>query len=113
MTLSGLAIHVCFSTRRAGKEIAWASSDRLRPGTLVALSPKKNGFNSKCVVGVVASRLLDEVQKDPPEVDIYLASYRDFDVDTQKEWIMVEARLGYFEATRHAMKALQKMSTET
>ncbi|CAG8285304.1 unnamed protein product [Penicillium salamii] len=112
MNLSGLAIHVCFSTRRAGKEIAWASSDRLRPGTLVALSPLKNAFKSKCVVGVVAFRLLDEVQKDPPEVDIYLASYRDFDVDTQKEWIMVEARLGYFEETRHAMKALQKMSTE-
>ncbi|CAG8919275.1 unnamed protein product [Penicillium salamii] len=113
MNLSGLAIHVCFSTRRAGKVIAWASSDRLRPGTLVALSSKQDAFTSKCVVGVVASRLLEEVQKDPPEVDIYLASYSDFDVDTQKEWIMVEARLGYFEETRHTMKALQKMSTET
>jgi helicase required for RNAi-mediated heterochromatin assembly 1 len=101
-----------FSTRRAGKNIAWTYSDRLRPGSLIALSPVSNGISSKCVVAIVASRLLDNVTKDPPEVDIYLASYNDIDLDPQKEWIMVEARMGYYEANRHTMTALQKLNTE-
>lgn len=101
-----------FSTRRAGKNIAWTYSDRLRPGTLVALSPVQDAFSKNCLVAIVASRLLENVTKDPPEVDIYLASYNDIDPDPQQEWIMVEARTGYYEASRHTMTALQKLYTE-
>ncbi|KAJ5181096.1 hypothetical protein N7491_000651 [Penicillium cf. griseofulvum] len=110
---SGFALHIQFSTRRAGKNIAWTYSNRLNPGTIVALSPKENAFSSKCVVAVVACRLLEGVEKDPPEVDIFLASPDDIDVDPQQEWIMVEARAGYFEANRHTLTALQKLSKES
>lgn len=67
---------------------------------------------TKCVVGVVACKLLKKIEKDPKEVVILLASFDDVDLDTQKEWTMVEARTGYFEATRNTMTALQKLSTE-
>ncbi|KAJ9490234.1 hypothetical protein VN97_g3039 [Penicillium thymicola] len=110
---SGLALHIQFSTRRAGKNISWTYSNRLTPGTIVALTPKRNAFSSKCVVGVVACRLLEAVEKDPPEVDIFLASSGDIEVDPQQEWIMVEARAGYFEANRHTLTALQKLSKES
>lgn len=108
----GLALHIRFSTRRAGKNILWAYSDRLRPGTLVALTPANDMFNQKCLVATIASRKLENVLKNPPEVDIYLASYTDVDPDPQKEWLMVEARGGYYEATRHTMVGLQKLFTE-
>ncbi|KXG49704.1 uncharacterized protein PGRI_056720 [Penicillium griseofulvum] len=110
---AGFALHIQFSTRRAGKNIAWSYSNRLNPGTLIALSPKENAFSSKCVVAVVACRLLEGVEKDPPEVDIFLASPNDIDFDPQQEWIMVEARAGYFEANRHTLTALQKLSKES
>ncbi|KAJ5941450.1 hypothetical protein N7516_001618 [Penicillium verrucosum] len=110
---SGLAFHLQFSTRRAGKNISWAYSNRLTPGTIVALTPKLNAFSSKCVVAVVACRLLEGVEKNPPEVDIFLASSGDIEVDPQQEWIMVEARTGYFEANRHTLTALQKLSKES
>ncbi|KGO70841.1 hypothetical protein PEX1_046850 [Penicillium expansum] len=110
---AGLALHIQFSTRRAGKNIAWTYSNRLNPGAVVALSPKNNAFSSKCVVAVVACRLLEGVEKDPPEVDLFLASPDDIEVDPQQEWVMVEARAGYFEANRHTLTALQKLSKES
>ncbi|CAG8900181.1 unnamed protein product [Penicillium egyptiacum] len=78
---AGLALHIQFSTRRAGKNIAWTYSNRLNPGTIVALTPKHNAFLSRCVVAVVACRLLEAVEKDPPEVDLFLASPDDIEVD--------------------------------
>jgi helicase required for RNAi-mediated heterochromatin assembly 1 len=63
-------------------------------------------------VGTVASRKIENVTKDPPEVDIYLASYQDINPDPQQEWLMVESRVGYYEASKHTMKALQKLYTE-
>ncbi|KAJ5853563.1 hypothetical protein N7534_006106 [Penicillium rubens] len=110
---AGLALHIQFSTRRAGKNIAWTYSNRLNPGTIVALTPRHNAFLSKCVVAVVACRLMEAVEKDPPEVDLFLASPSDIEVDPQQEWIMVEARAGYFEANRHTLTALQKLSKES
>ncbi|OQE40164.1 hypothetical protein PENCOP_c006G01589 [Penicillium coprophilum] len=110
---SGFALHIQFSTRRAGKNIAWTYSNRLNPGTLVAITPKENAFMTKCVVAIVACRLLEGVEKDPPEIDIFLASPEDIEIDPQQEWIMVEARAGYFEANRHTLTALQKLSKES
>jgi helicase required for RNAi-mediated heterochromatin assembly 1 len=80
---AGLALHIQFSTRRAGKNIAWTYSNRLNPGTIVALTPKHNAFLSMCVVAVVACRLLEAVEKDPPEVDLFLASPNDIEIDPQ------------------------------
>ncbi|KAJ5512243.1 hypothetical protein N7463_001795 [Penicillium fimorum] len=97
LTRSGFALHIQFSTRRA----------------VVALTPKQNAFSSKCVVAIVACRLQEGVEKDPPEIDIFLASPDDIEIDPQQEWIMVEARAGYFEANRHTLTALQKLSKES
>jgi helicase required for RNAi-mediated heterochromatin assembly 1 len=80
---SGLALHIQFSTRRAGKNIAWTYSNRLTPGAVVALTPKEDAFSSKCVPGVVACRLAENIEKDPPEVDIFLASPEDMEIDPQ------------------------------
>ncbi|KAJ5360713.1 hypothetical protein N7517_009904 [Penicillium concentricum] len=108
---SGFALHIQFSTRRAGKNIAWTYSNRLNPGTVVALTPKQNAFLSKCVVAVVACRLQEGVEKDPPRL---ISSWprRTISRSTHK-WIMVEARAGYFEANRHTLTALQKLSKES
>ncbi|KAJ5958258.1 uncharacterized protein N7479_005408 [Penicillium vulpinum] len=78
---SGLALHIQFSTRRARKNIGWTYSNRLNPGTIVALTPKRDAFKKKCVVAVVACRLLEGVEKDPPEIDIFLASPSDIEID--------------------------------
>lgn len=108
----GLAVRIRFSTGRAGKKILWEYSNRLISSTIVALSPVSDAFATKCVVAVVAARALENVTKNPPEVDIFFAQPEVFDFDPQQEWLMVEARSGYFEAQRHTMTALQKLSRE-
>lgn len=78
----------------------------------MALSPARDSFKNKCVVAVVAARPLEGVKQHPPEIDILFARPEDADFDPQKEWIMVQAKNGYYESVRHTMKALQKMSRE-
>jgi helicase required for RNAi-mediated heterochromatin assembly 1 len=112
LTTSGIAFRVQFSTRRAGKRIHWEYSSRLIAGNIIALSPVEDSFSTKCIVGVVAARPLENLAKTPPEVDIYFAHPEDIKFDPQQEWIMVQARSGYYEAHRHTMKALQKLSQE-
>ncbi|RAQ72394.1 DEAD box helicase involved in nonsense mediated decay [Aspergillus flavus] len=108
----GVATRIQFSTIRSGKNIVWEYSKRLRTGTIVALSPSDDSFRNKCVVAVVAARPLNGVKQHPPEIDIYFARSIDADFDPHQEWVMVEARDGYFESMRHTMTALQKMSRE-
>lgn len=108
----GLAFRIQFSTNRAGRNIAWEYSKRLVSGSVVALSPADDAFRIKCVIAVVAARPLDGVKLLPPEVDIFFADPSDADFDPQLEWIMVEAKQGYYEASRHVMAALQKLSHE-
>ncbi|KAJ5108539.1 hypothetical protein N7456_005214 [Penicillium angulare] len=112
MTNRGMAFRIRFSTKRAGKRILWKYSSRLIPGTLVALSPDKDCFQTKCVVAIVAARPLERVSSYPPEIDIYFANTDDMEIDSQKEWVMVESRSNYFEATRHTLAALQKLAKE-
>lgn len=81
-------------------------------GSIVALSPANDFFRSQCIVAVVAARPLEGVKRQPPEVDLFFARSGDADFDTQMEWVMVEARIGYYEAARHTMTALQKMTRE-
>ncbi|KAJ6155542.1 hypothetical protein N7470_006108 [Penicillium chermesinum] len=112
MAQKGLAFRIRFSTKRSGKKIVWKYSSRLTTGSVVALSPVNDRFSSICSLAVVASRSIDNVQKSPPEVDICFADQGDLDFDPQQEWVMVEARTGYYEAHRHVLMALQKLSKE-
>ncbi|PWY96418.1 ATP binding protein [Aspergillus sclerotioniger CBS 115572] len=109
----GLGLRIQFSTSRSGKNIAWEYTKRLVSGSIVALSPADDAFHEKCVIATVAARPLEGVQQHPPEIDLFLARPEDFDLDPHKEWIMVEAKDGYYESTRHTMTALQKLSQET
>ncbi|PLB45920.1 ATP binding protein [Aspergillus steynii IBT 23096] len=107
-----LAFRIKFSTSRAGRNIAWEYSSRLRSGSIVALSSVNDSFKSECVVAIVAARPLEGVKQHPPEIDIFFARPEDADFDPQKEWIMVQAKNGYYESVRHTMKVLQKMNQE-
>lgn len=82
-------------------------------GGLVALSPVDDNFQEKCVVAIVAARPLAGVQQNPPEIDLFFVRTGDMEIDPQKQWIMIEAKTGYYEAHRHTLLALQKMSRET
>lgn len=79
---------------------------------MVALSPANDAFQKKCTVAIVAARPLERVKQCPPEIDIYFAAPEEIEIDPQQEWIMVEARTGYFEATRYTLCALQQMMKE-
>lgn len=81
-------------------------------GTIVALSPVYDYFRTECAVAVVAARPLDGVKQQPPEIDIFFARPEVMNFDPQQEWIMVEAKCGYYESLRHTMTALQKMGKE-
>lgn len=81
-------------------------------GTAIALSPANDCFRKECIVGTVAARPLEGVKLQPAEIDIFFARPDEVDFDPHQEWIMVEARSGYYESSRHTMLALQKMSKE-
>jgi helicase required for RNAi-mediated heterochromatin assembly 1 len=112
----GLAARLEFSTARAGRHILWQASKRLKSGTLVALTPADNNFESRCIVALVAARPLDLVQpphpEDPPGIDIFFCRNEDIQIDPQQEFVMIEAKSGYYEAYRHTLQALQKLSHE-
>ncbi|KAL5343497.1 P-loop containing nucleoside triphosphate hydrolase protein [Aspergillus crustosus] len=109
----GLAFRIRFSTNRAGRRIAWEYSKRLVSGSIIALSPAEDAFQTKCVIAIVAARALEGVKSHPPEIDIYFANPTDADFDPQLEWLLVEAKEGYYEASRHTMTALQRLSQES
>lgn len=108
----GLGIRVSFSLTRVGKNIRWEQSKRLISGSLVALTPTSDMFRSKCVVAVVGARPLDGVRLNPPELDLFFACPEDLNLDPDIEWFMVEERSSFFEAQRHTLAALQKMTQE-
>ncbi|KAK2756551.1 hypothetical protein FQN54_005444 [Arachnomyces sp. PD_36] len=112
-TYDGIALRVQFSTARSGKNIVWEYSKRLVAGSIVALTPSRDNFSTKCVVAIVAARPLEGVKATPSEVDLYFALPEDVDFDTQQEWTMIEAKSGYYESARHTLTALQKMSKES
>lgn len=110
----GLAARLRFSTSRAGKRILWQTSKRLTSGSIVALVRAKDKLTDlkSLVVGVVAARPLAGVLCQPPEIDIYFGRPSDVQIDPQEEWLMIEAKQGYYEAYRHSLRALQKLSQE-
>ncbi|KAF1925842.1 P-loop containing nucleoside triphosphate hydrolase protein [Didymella exigua CBS 183.55] len=107
----GLATRVAFSMSRVKKLIRWEQSKRLIAGTLVALSPCHDAFQTTCILAVVAARPLSALQPNPPEVDLFFPHYHQ-PIDPMQSWIMVECRSSFFEASRHTLLALQHMMRE-
>ncbi|KAH7063112.1 putative DEAD box helicase [Macrophomina phaseolina] len=108
----GLAARIQFSLSRSGKKIHWEQSKRLITGTLLALTPEDDCFQTQCVMAVVAARPLANLIQDPPGIDILFARSDEVEFDPGKSWLMVEERTGYFEGTRHTLRALQKLMRE-
>lgn len=52
------------------------------------------------------------VGANPPQIDIFWATPEDAEFDPTEEYVMIEARSGYFEASRHMLVALQKLMSE-
>ncbi|KAF1915851.1 P-loop containing nucleoside triphosphate hydrolase protein [Ampelomyces quisqualis] len=111
-SLRGLATRVAFSLSRVKRQIRWEQSKRLITGSLVALSPADDAFQSTCVLAVIAARPIAGLSLDPPEIDLFFARPEDQEVDPMKKWVMVECRSGFFEASRHTMLALQHLMRE-
>jgi helicase required for RNAi-mediated heterochromatin assembly 1 len=110
---AGVAARITFSTVRAGCKINWQSSSRLISGSILALTPAKDKFRTKCIIAIVAARPKAGVECNPPEIDIYFSRAEDAEIDPQVEWLMIEAKKGFYESMRYTMQALQKMSGET
>ncbi|KAH9869545.1 hypothetical protein IAQ61_006752 [Plenodomus lingam] len=108
----GLATRVAFSLSRVKKQIRWEQSKRLITGTLVALSPIDDAFQTQCVLATVAARPLSAMEQNPPEIDLFFARPEEQEIDPMRKWIMVECRSSFFEASRHTLLALQHMMRE-
>ncbi|KAG9231336.1 P-loop containing nucleoside triphosphate hydrolase protein [Amylocarpus encephaloides] len=108
----GAAFRVEFSTDRSGKRIRWDQSKRLMQGSLVALSTTNDNFQSICKILVVAARPVIGLEQNPPQVDLFWGDNKDMSFDPAQEYIMVEARSSYFEASRHMLEAIQKLMNE-
>ncbi|KAF3035692.1 hypothetical protein E8E12_006070 [Didymella heteroderae] len=107
----GLATRVAFSMSRVKKHIRWEQSKRLITGTLVAMSPFNDAFQTTCILATVAARPLSALQQNPPEIDLFFPHYHQ-PIDPMQKWIMVESRSSFFEASRHTLMALQQMMRE-
>lgn len=109
---SGIAARITFSLRRVGKKVNWEQSKRLLSGTIVALTPANDMFKSICRVAVIAARPLAGLEQNPPEIDLFFAAPEELEIDPQQEWLMVEARTGFYEAYRHTLQSLQMLAKE-
>lgn len=107
----GPLARICFSTQRAAARIKWGQSKRLQPGKIVALS--SDYFKTDCRIAVVSQRPVEGgLDKNPPEIDITWADVNQAVIDPDQDLVMVEARSGYFESVRHALKGLQMARRE-
>lgn len=106
----GVGVKIIFSLNRVGKNIVWRQSKRLITGSLVVLVPMDNAKDIK--VATVAARSIEGLERNPPELYLYFAKAKDIEIDSKREFIMLEERTGYFEAERHTLLALQKMARE-
>ena len=89
----------------------WEQSKRLITGTLVALSPFSDAFQTTCILATVLARPLSALQQKPPEIDLLFPHYHQ-EIDPMQKWIMVECRASFFEASRYTLMALQHMMRE-
>lgn len=107
-----MGFRIVFSLSKVGKNIRWEQSKRLLTGSIVALTPSSDMFQSKCIIAVVAARPLEGLRQNPSEIDLFFANPEQIEIDPVIEYTMVEERSSFFEADRHTMKALQKMTSE-
>lgn len=78
LSASGPAFRIEFSHERAGKQIRWEQSKRLQQGTMVALSPERDLFQSICKVAIIAARPFEGgLDQDPPQIDIFWGDSND------------------------------------
>jgi len=70
------------------------------------------GNLSTLKVATVAARPIAGLEQNPPEIDLFFARSEDLELDSSREWIMIEERSGYYEAERHTLLALQQMARE-
>lgn len=114
MTRLGPVCRVQFSTERAGKRIRWHTSQRLMPGTVVAISTLTDNFKTVCKPAVVADRpIRNGLERKPPTIDLTWAKLDDFVIDPNEELVMIESRRGFFEAVRHTLVGLQHVARST
>jgi helicase required for RNAi-mediated heterochromatin assembly 1 len=107
-----MAARVQFSFERAGKRIRWSQSKRLQQGAIVALTTPRDNFSTVCKIAIVAGRPLAGLVQNPPQVDLFWGDSKDATFDSTEEYVMIEAKDGYFEANRHMLVALQKLMCE-
>ncbi|KAL6857383.1 P-loop containing nucleoside triphosphate hydrolase protein [Trichoderma novae-zelandiae] len=117
LSKQGACSRISFSTKRVPTPIDWRDSDRLTPGTLVVLSPSWDNFRSKCIVATIATRSFNgkavpvvEDGDNPwhlPRVELFFANISETLIDPIEEFVMLEAKVGYFENVRHTMLGLQ------
>ncbi|TIC95581.1 Helicase required for RNAi-mediated heterochromatin assembly 1 [Colletotrichum higginsianum] len=107
----GVMIRVTFSSVRARHYINWPVSQRLVPGTIVALSPAWDNFQTRCIVASVTGRydeLIDSPMTPPPlDLEIHDAQTTAGLMDPDQDYVMIEARSSYFEAVRHVLEGLK------
>jgi helicase required for RNAi-mediated heterochromatin assembly 1 len=108
------------------KQIKWKQSKRLLQGTMVALS--SDMFKTECKIATVVGRGLLLLHQNPPAIELFWGNDEDVVIDPVQseyhssfglrqsnslpEYVMIEAREGYFEASRHVLVAMQKLMTE-
>ncbi|KAI1432495.1 P-loop containing nucleoside triphosphate hydrolase protein [Xylaria sp. CBS 124048] len=111
MTRLGPMCRIQFSTERSGKKIRWTQTRRLTTGSLVALSTASDGFETICIPAVIADHpIRDGLDQIPPTIQIFWADTDDAILDPSLELVMLESRVGYFEAVRHCMMGLQHVA---
>ncbi|KAI1827651.1 P-loop containing nucleoside triphosphate hydrolase protein [Xylaria intraflava] len=112
MTRLGPMCRIQFSTERAGKAIRWTQTRRLATGSLVAISTAADGFKTICMPAIISDHpIRDGLDQNPPTIQILWANTEDAILDPTNELVMLESRLGYFEAVRHCMVGLQHVAT--
>ncbi|KAF6831007.1 dead box helicase [Colletotrichum musicola] len=108
----GIMVRVTFSATRARSLVNWSASQRLVPGTVVALSPVSDNFEATCVVGVVAGRYDETIPNTitPPPIDLEICNSQLVSglMEPDQEYVMIEARSNYYEAVRHVMEGLKQ-----
>ncbi|KAI0436809.1 P-loop containing nucleoside triphosphate hydrolase protein [Xylaria telfairii] len=111
MTRLGPMCRIQFSTQRAGKKIRWTQTRRLTTGSLVAISTAADGFKTICMPAVIADHpIRDGLDRNPPTIQLFWGNTDDAVLDPTVELVMLESRIGYFEAVRHCMVGLQHVA---
>lgn len=113
----GACSRISYSTERTATPVDWTASDRLTPGTLVVMSPRWDYFRTKCIVATIATRSFNgravpDVEDgdspfDLPRVELFFANISETLIDPIEDFVMLEAKTGYFENVRHTMLGLQ------